>query len=220
VTSQPDSRPALQAATITRFPAEKRSDTALVADAAQGDRAAIATIWDRYSSLVRGVLYGALPGDPMVEDLVQEVFVAFIRGASRIQDGAALRGYLAGMAVRQAAQEIRRRKVRRIVGLSPTGELPERSTLPVDLVNRERLAALHRVLSKLSERRKMAFILRQVQGLEILEVAAALNTSESTLRRELNAANESIRRAGASEPALAELLSLSHFGTDHQGSWS
>jgi RNA polymerase sigma-70 factor (ECF subfamily) len=206
VTGHSDSRPILKEAAIARFPAEKRSDTALVAGAAQGDREAIAVIWDRYSSLVRGVLYGALPGDPMVEDLVQEVFVAFIRGAGRIQDGAALRGYLAGMAVRQAAQEIRRRKVRRIVGLSSTGELPERSTLPVDLENRERLAALHRVLGKLSERRKMAFILRQVQGLEILEVAAALKTSESTLRRELAAALDSIKRAASNEPALSELL--------------
>lgn len=199
---------------MTRFPAEKRSDASLVAGAATGDRDAVATIWDRYSGLVRGVLYGALPGDPMLEDLVQDVFLALIRSAGRIEDGAALRGYLAGMAVRQAAQEIRRRKVRRLVGLSATGELPERSTQPVDAENRERLAALHRVLSKLSNRRKMAFILRQVQGLEMLEVAAALKTSESTLRRELSAARDFIQRAAASEPALSELLS------QYQGSWS
>ncbi len=214
MTSPAQSQPNPRNSVVAHFPTEKRSDASLVAGAAQGDRDAIGVIWDRYSGLVRGVLYGALPGDPMIEDLVQEVFLAFIRGAERIQDGAALRGYLAGMAVRQAAQEIRRRKVRRLVGLSSTGELPEQSAQPLDAENRQRLAALHRVLGKLSTRRKMAFLLRQVQGLEMLEVATALNTSESTLRRELAAARDFIQRAAASEPALSELLS------QYQGSWS
>src|SRR5690606_647493 len=182
-------------------------DASLVAGAASGDRDAVAAIWDRYSSFVRGVVYGALGPDQAVEDLVQEVFLAFLRSAARIQDGAALRGYLAGMAVRQVAQEIRRRKVRRLVGLSPTGELPERPASPADSEHREALAALHRVLNRLSERRRMAFVLRHVQGLEMLEAAAALGVSESTLRRELSSARQYIDGASKSEPALAAFLS-------------
>lgn len=204
--AQPDSTEAKGAA-VTRFPTEKRTDASLVAGAAAGDRAAIAAIWDRYSSLVRGVVYGALGPDQAVEDLVQEVFVAFIRAATRIEDGAALRGYLASMAVRQAAQEIRRRKVRRLVGLSSSGELPERPAAPADSEHREALAALHRVLGRMSERRKMAFVLRQVQGLEMLEAASALGISESTMRRELEKARSFIDGASRSEPALAEFLS-------------
>lgn len=194
-------------AAIARFPLEKQSDASLVILAARGDRDALAAIWDRYSSLVRGVVYGALGPDQSVEDLVQEVFLAFLRGAGRIQDGAAVRGYLATMAVRQAAQEIRRRKVRRLVGLSSTGELPEQPTAPADSEHREAVAALHRVLSRLSDRRRMAFILRQVQGLEMLEVAQALDISESTLRRELTTARNFIEGASKSEPALAAFLS-------------
>jgi hypothetical protein len=50
---------------------------------------------------------------------------AVLRKTIRIQDGGALRGYLVGVAVRIAAFEIRKRKVRRWVGLSPTGEPPD-----------------------------------------------------------------------------------------------
>jgi hypothetical protein len=40
----------------------------------------------------------------------------------------------------------------------------------------------------------------------MLEVAAALDVSESTLRRELGRAREHLLRAAASEPALAQYL--------------
>ncbi|WP_437945548.1 RNA polymerase sigma factor [Sorangium sp. So ce296] len=165
----------------------------------------MAVIWDRYSGLVRGVLYGALGPDTSLEDLVQEVFLSLIQGAARIQDGQALRGYLATIAARQAALEIRKRKIRRWVGLSPSGELPERALERVDFEHREVLRALHRALDRLSTRRRMAFVLRHVQGLDMLETAAALGVSESTLRRELESARELLRKAR--EPALQEFLS-------------
>lgn len=192
----------------------KRSDATLVASTVAGDREAMAVIWDRYSGLVRGVLYGALGPDQAIEDLVQDVFLAFIRSAGRVQDGAALRGYLATVAVRLARMEIRKRKVRHWVGLTPTGELPDLAVSPLDVESREALRALHRVLSRLSDRRRLVFILRQVQGLEILEVTEALGISESTLRRELGVARDFIKNAATRESAL------SGFAVQEQGDGS
>ncbi len=194
---------------VARFPLQRRSDASLVAGVAGGEREALAEVWDRYSGLVRGVLYGALGSDQHLEDLVQEVFLALLKGARRIQEGAALRGYLASVAVRLAALEIRRRRVRRLVGLSPTGELPERATERVDVEHRETLRALHRTLERLSPRRRMAFILRDVEGLEMTELADALGISESTARRELDFARDFLRRSR--EPALRDFLS------EHEG---
>jgi len=50
----------------------------------------------------------------------------------------------------------------------------------------------------------MAFVLRHVQGLEMLETARALGISESTLRRELETARAFLRNSR--EPALQEFL--------------
>ena len=50
----------------------------------------------------------------------------------------------------------------------------------------------------------MAFVLRDVQGLEMLETADVLGISESTVRRELKIAREFVRKAR--EPALTEFL--------------
>jgi len=196
---------------VKRFPTEKRSDASLVAGAAAGDREAFAVIWDRYSSLVRGVLYGALGSDQGLDDLVQEVFLALLHSAARIQEGAALRGYLGGVAVRLAASEIRKRRVRRWVGLTPTGELPDRAAERVDLEHREVLRALNRALQQLKPRRRMAFLLRSVHGLDPVETARALGVSESTVRREVERARDLLEKTR--EPALREFLIRSRGGS-------
>lgn len=202
------SRPPTGPLTVARFPQDRYGDAQLVKDVARGDRDALGVVWDRYSRLVRSVLYGAIGADSAAEDLLQDVFLAFFRGAGKIQDGGALRGYLVGVAVRLAALELRRRKVRRWVGLSPTGDLPDLPVAPEDAEGRESLRALYRVLDRLGNRRRLAFVLRHVQGLEILEVAAALEISESTTRRELAKAQEQLAALGRREPALTRYLAL------------
>lgn len=191
---------------LAHFPQERYGDAQLVADVAAGDLAAMGVVFDRYAKLVRRVLFGALGPDSSIDDLQQEVFLAFFRGASRIQQGLALRGYLVGVAVRLAALELRRRKVRRWVGLSATGELPDVPVAPDDDEGRESLRALYRVLEQLGSRRRLAFVLRHVQGLELLEVAAALGISESTTRRELDRAEQQLAALATREPALTRYL--------------
>lgn len=183
-----------------------RDDAQLVRDIARGDHAALGVVWDRYATLVRGVLFSMLGFDQVSEDLLQDVFLAFYRGVDSVRSGAALRAYLVGIAVRLAALELRRRKIRRWVVLSKTGELPDLTVQPEDSEARESLRALSRVLGQLGERRRSAFVLRHVQGLEILEVAAALEISESTARRELTRAGEQFAALARAEPALVSYL--------------
>jgi RNA polymerase sigma-70 factor (ECF subfamily) len=191
---------------VARFPAERLGDAELVQAAARGDAEAISVIWDRYASLVRSVLRGALGPDLVTDDLLQEVFIALVKGAKGIHEGTALRGYLVGVAVRLAALELRRRKVRRWVMLSPTGELPDTAVLPRDSEGRQALQALYRVLDQLGSRRRLAFVLRHVQGMGLHEVAVTLGVSESTARRELARARLHVSKSGHHEPALHAYL--------------
>ncbi|MGC4091183.1 MAG: sigma-70 family RNA polymerase sigma factor [Polyangiaceae bacterium] len=187
-------------------PSDPRTDAELVEAVARGERAAFEAVWDRHSRLVRGVLVGAIGPDPATEDLAQEVFLAFLRGAQRIEDGAALRAYLVGVAVRLAALELRRRKAKRWLCLSASGDLPEQPIPAGDTESRETLRALERVLARLGARRRLAFVLRRVQGLSMLEVVAALGISESTLRRELRRAEQQLSSLCEHEPALLAYL--------------
>jgi RNA polymerase sigma-70 factor (ECF subfamily) len=200
--------PATTHGVVARFPQDRLSDAQLVSQAARGDSRAQGAVWDRYSGMVRGVLYGSLGGDSALEDLLQEVFLVFCRAAAagQIREGNALRGYLVGVAVRLVALELRRRRLRRWVGLSAMGELPDLPVSPADDEGREALRALHRVLDQLSTRRRLAFVLRHVQGMELLEVASALKMSESTARRELGRAQRQLAALARGEPALSHYL--------------
>lgn len=192
----------LAPAVVSRFPENRLSDAQLVDAVAQGDKLALSAVWDRYADLVRGVLFAALGPDSAAEDLLQEVFLALFRGAKGIKQASALRGYLIGVAVRLAALELRRRKVRRWVSLTPSGELPELPTGPRDVEGLEALRALGRVFDRLSARRRLAFVLRRVEGLELLETAQALGVSESTAKREVVKASEQVLLWASREPAL------------------
>lgn len=195
-------------AKVTHFPFERLGDAELLQLAAQGDPRAIGVIWDRYSQNVRHVLFAALGPDSAIEDLLQEVFIALLRGASRIENSNALRGYLTSVAVRQAALELRRRKVRRWVTLTPTGQVPDVPTSPSDSDGREALRVFYRVLDRLGRRERMVFVLRHIEGMEFSEIVENLKISESTVRRALVSARSQLDRALRREPALNAYVNL------------
>lgn len=191
---------------VARFPSERLGDAELVEALARGDVEVMGVIWDRYSALIRAILRGSFGPDAIVEDLLQEVFVVLLRCAADLRDPHALRAFLISVAVRSCTVEFRRRKVRRWVALLPNDELPDCPVSPTDFAGSEILAALYRILESMSVRRKLAFVLRHVQGFEISEVANALGVSESTTKREITHACEIIRNRAKSEPALWQYL--------------
>lgn len=193
---------------VSRFPLERVGDAELVQAVGQGDREALGVVWDRYAPLVRSVLRANLGFDSASEDLLQEVFIIFLRNAAEIRAGGALKAFLTTVAVRVVLVELRRRRVRRWVTLTPTGEIPERAASPSDDEGRAALGGLYRLLDRMPPRRRVAFVLRHIEGLELAEVAEHLKVSESTAKREVVKARESIfARAERSEPALWTFLS-------------
>jgi RNA polymerase sigma-70 factor, ECF subfamily len=201
-----NSRPPETVAPVAHFPYERLADAELVEAVARGDSLAVAVIWDRYAPLVRSVVRASIGPDASSEDLVQDVFVAFLRSAETMRDASAVRGFLIGVAVRLVALELRRRKIRRWVSLSPSGSLPDTPVAPRDVEGREALQALYRLLERMPNRRRLAFVLRVVQGCEILEVASALGVSDSTAKREVIRAQEQLLRQANREPALLQYL--------------
>jgi RNA polymerase sigma factor (sigma-70 family) len=144
--------------------------------------------------------------------LVQEVFIAFFRGAGRIQNPHALRAYLLGTALRQCAFEIRTRQRRlRWLRLTTTGKLPEGSEeSPVE--PRDALVALRQLLQRVRELPRMAFELRYVMDLSPPEVALALDISEAKARRAITEGRARVLALARQEPALAAYVRDAHGG--------
>jgi RNA polymerase sigma-70 factor (ECF subfamily) len=179
-------------------------DSALAQRAAAGDPHAPAEVWDRYAGLVRGIVRRI--GGPTCEadDLVQEVFLRFFRQVHALRDPAALRSFLIGITLRVTASDLRSRRVRRWLRLTPAGALPDTedaaSTQPE---TREGLARLYGILDDLSPRERIAFVLRHVEGYELVEVATQMECSLATIKRVLSRAQAHVQARVSRDPVLA-----------------
>src|SRR5256885_16848906 len=65
--------------------AESRDEDSLVSAARDGDRAAFGCLYDRYASMVHGILLARVPPRE-VDDLVQEVFLLALRQLHALRD--------------------------------------------------------------------------------------------------------------------------------------
>lgn len=167
-------------------------DGALARAAVLGDARATREIWRRFAPLVRRIVRRTLGPEHDVEDVVQDVFLRLFDKLPGLRDPAALRAFLVSISIRSVRYELRRRRVRRLVGLSTTPELHDLRVVSADHDSRQALLHLYRSLNRLGFRERTAFVLRFVEGMEIEDVAGALDVSVPTTRRALARAWERI----------------------------
>jgi RNA polymerase sigma-70 factor (ECF subfamily) len=181
-------------------------DAALALAAADGNEDALAAVWNRYATLVRGLLRRSLGPGADVEDLVQETFLQFVREVKNLRDPAALRSFLIGIAVRVARSALRRRRLRRWLLLTDTGALPEQPHEGADEDAREALTRLYALLDRLDEKSRLLFVLRYIEGLELTCAAEATGVSLATAKRHLAKVTARVHAMAAREPALVAYL--------------
>ena len=107
----------------------------LVERARAGDRAAVASVFERCGPMVRAVARRYVRGTD-VDDVAQEVWLAFVEHLDQIQVPAATRGWLVRVATR-AAWRARRKQGRSV----PTAETDELVAAPDDTEERGMLRA-------------------------------------------------------------------------------
>ena len=181
------------------------ADADLVTAVAEGSKAALRTVWDRYVGAVRATLRSCLGGDPALEDLTQEVFLGFYRSAARIREPAALRPYLLGAAVNAASLELRSRSRRRR-WYHRFHLWSKDAVAPPCIEERDALRSLHDVLARISARGRHAFVLRYVQDLAPAEVAQALGLPIGTAKRAISEGRRRVLSRARREPALMQYL--------------
>jgi RNA polymerase sigma-70 factor, ECF subfamily len=190
-------------------PGEQRpeDDAALVAAVRAAEPGAAGRMWDRYASLVRGILRRML-GPIDVEDGLQDAFLRLFRDLGSLRDPAALRSFLIGIALHVAKSELRRRRARRWLLLFDDGVVAEREALAADEWNEPRAAVLrlYKVLDRMSDGARTVFVLRYVEGLDLAELSAVLDCSLATTKRRVADAARRVWLLAASEPLLAPYL--------------
>ena len=185
---------------------DREVDRDLVLRLQSGDRSAAVDIWDRHAERVHRFLLRALTqSSEEVEDLTQEIFLRIFTRPRAIREPAALREFVMSVAVRVLRWELRRRWVRRWVRLTPTGAMPD---APIegatDEEARQALRRCYAILDGLGERERVAFVLRQMEGMKMEEVAEQMGVSLSTAKRLVNRAVAHVATGVAEDADLRE----------------
>jgi RNA polymerase sigma-70 factor, ECF subfamily len=182
-----------------------RDPGTLVAELIAGQPAAFARLFDQYTPFVRRVLLRALGSSWDLDDLVQDTFLRVVQRIRSLRDVSALPSFVASIAVHVARNEMRRRAFRRFVGLedAPPAFRVQEATDPCDVEGARRLRT---VLETLGIERRIAFVLRHVEGYELREGAEIAGCSLATFKRRLSAAEERFEVLCRRDPVLVEYL--------------
>jgi RNA polymerase sigma-70 factor (ECF subfamily) len=184
----------------------EKPDADLVAAFLRGDRGAAADVWERCYPMVRRIVFRLTGPRQDVDDVIQEVFLRLFRQLRGLRDPTALRAFVLAISVRVVKGDQRGRWLKRWLGLFQDGEIPERETRNADLEAREAMVALYRILDGLSPRHRAAFVLRQVEGLELAEVSTAIGVSLATVKRWLPRICRRVFSQAKGDPVLAAYL--------------
>jgi len=184
----------------------KADDATLARALIDRDPQAPRLVWQRFSPMVRRIVRRSLGPEQEVEDLVQDVFASLFAKPSRLREPAALKAFIVSVALHNVSYELRRRRVRRWVGLSQTAELPDIRVVESNPESREALARFYRILDNVKTRDRNAFVLRFIEGMEVADVAVALDTSVPTARRCFTRAFKRVSLLASRDPFLAEYL--------------
>jgi len=188
--------------------APEHSDADLVRAVRERSPLGAMRVWERYSALVRRLLRRSLGPSVAVEDAVQEVFLRLFRDIESLRDPTVLRSFLIGITLHVATSELRRRRARRWLLLSDAGTLPdfEAVTDECRLLEREALRRLYRLLDRVDSKRRLLFVLRNVEGLELAEMSAILGCSLATTKRRVADAALRVCPLAAADPVLSPYL--------------
>jgi RNA polymerase sigma factor (sigma-70 family) len=166
------------------------SDKELLAQIAERDQAAGSEIFNRYADEIYGFLARrASPAES--EDLLQEVFVRALRGASRFRGESSVRTWLYAIA-RYTLFERHRARIdgESFVDLTDAGPGPE--SLAIGGEERKKLVA---ALDQLPDEQAVVLELYRIDGLSHDEIGRLLGIQASTSRKRLERAAKGLKKA-------------------------
>lgn len=143
----------------------------------------------------RGVPQAAL------DDVVQEVFIIVHRKLPGFEGRSQLRTWIGGI-VRRVIADYLRKRGNRPVGDETLEREPAAEPAATDVVEvRDALAVLDAVIAKMPEEQAEAFVLRELEGLSGVEIAAITGVNENTVWTRVRAARQRFREGVATERA-------------------
>jgi RNA polymerase sigma-70 factor (ECF subfamily) len=173
------------------------SDPELMRDVAAGDPGALGELYTRYARDVWRAIRRSLPDGVDAEDIVHATFMKLPQIAAGYDGRSSCRNWLCGIAVRLAMRHRRgagrfQRMLRAFTNavVARSSADPERNASGA-----EELVVLEHALVRLGEKKRVAFVLVELEGLSAEEAAEALDVPPATVRTRLFHARHELQEA-------------------------
>jgi len=182
--------------------AESRDEDSLVSAARDGDRAAFGCLYDRYASMVHGILLARVPPRE-VDDLVQEVFLLALRQLHALRDVSRFGAWL-GTITRNRANDYFRKTIPDEKVTEPVDQNHAESRTTNSAADQE-AAMILGVVRGLPEAYREPLILRLVEGMTGPEIAARTGLTHGSVRVNLYRGMQMLREKLAESAKGASL---------------
>src|ERR1017187_3933520 len=182
-------------------------DATLVRLAKAGELDAFETLTNRYEQRVYGLAMRMLRQEQDPKDVTQQTFLSVLENLNGVRGETSFFSWVLRIASHAALKIIRKRKGLNTVSLEEATEpsdnlnsIPHPEFIAVWRQSPEHLVEQNEVrrllddaLTRLDEKHRLVFLLRDVEGLSILETAAALELSEGNVKVRLLRARLQLR---------------------------
>ena len=170
-------------------------------------------LFDQHVDFVWRVLRRHGVPERELDDVCQEVFIVVHRKLADFEGRSTVRTWIYGIAQRVALVSRRKAYARRELLEAPPSEPRSEATQEELTAQRRSLSLVERVLDEMEPERREAFVLYELEGMSVVEVAQAIGVPENTALYRLHKAREELtqklKRAAvvaAARPVHARLV--------------
>ena len=198
---------ALMTTELLRDAAAADPDWDLLARVAARDRDAFATLVERHHRRLLRVCERLLGNPEDARDAVQEVFLKVLRKAGGFRPNALVSTWLYRIAVNHCLNQLRRRRLVRMLSLSPAAgdedamaePAEERPGAERELAARERWQVTRRAIAGLPPSQRAVLVLARFEGLSYREIADTLGITLGAVESRLVRAMRTLSRAAGAQ---------------------
>jgi RNA polymerase sigma-70 factor (ECF subfamily) len=178
------------------------SEQQLVRLAKNGDRSAQAKIVKDHEKMVYNLGLKLLGNEEKAECILQETFLKVLQALPRFQEKSQLSTWIYRIATNQALMRIRKKKRRHISidedidddGRDYSAFVQSLDADPLDdLLNLELKEKMDRAIDKLPDNYKTVFVMKDIEGLALKEIAEILDLSLPAVKSNLHRARITLR---------------------------
>jgi RNA polymerase sigma-70 factor (ECF subfamily) len=189
----------------------------LLARAAAGDRQAFHEVYVRHRNDVARLVFRMMGGRGDVDDVIQEVFFQVFRSLKDFRGQSKFTTWLHRVTVNVVLMHRRAAKSRPVFADEPPNEAaldPAAVSPDEGAARRERMRAFARLLDRIAEKKRVVFVLHELEGMAPAEIAKVVDAPVLTVRTRLFYARRELEVLLAEEPSLAGLVNEMKSGAD------